>query len=131
MGTPNYMAPEQVDSKSKEIGPATDIHALGAILYEMLTGRPPFVADNSLETVRQVAQTKPRPPSEFSEVPQELERICLRCLEKSPRRRYASAHELADDLDRFVEDKTSEIMPGGPAKPRVSGPMLLITALAL
>jgi len=129
MGTPNYMAPEQVESKSKEIGPATDIYALGAILYEMLTGRPPFLGGNSLETVRQVAATPPRPPSEFAKVPEALEKICLRCLEKSPRRRYTSALELADHLDRFREDKTSEIVNLRPPNSTARRPILLIAAL--
>ena len=102
MGTPSYMAPEQASGKTKEIGPPVDIYALGAILYELLTGRPPFKATTELETVMQVVNDDPVPPSQLqSKTPRDLETICLKCLQKEPARRYASAGALAEDLRRF------------------------------
>jgi WD40 repeat protein len=102
MGTPYYMAPEQAGSSEYPIGPATDIYALGAILYELLTGRPPFVADTAAETLTQVRFQEPISPVRLRpKLPRDLATICLKCLEKSPRRRYASALSLAEDLRRF------------------------------
>ena len=102
MGTPSYMAPEQASGRNKEIGPATDVHALGIILYEMLTGRPPFRGDSHYEIVRHVLEEDATPFSRLRlPVPRDLEVICLKCLEKQPARRYASALDLAEDLRRF------------------------------
>jgi tetratricopeptide (TPR) repeat protein/tRNA A-37 threonylcarbamoyl transferase component Bud32 len=104
LGSPNYMSPEQADGRAKEVGPQADVYALGAILYELLTGRPPFIAPNIWATLELVKNVEPVPPSRLQPgVPPDLETICLKCLQKAPRDRYASADELAEDVGRFLQ----------------------------
>jgi serine/threonine-protein kinase len=110
LGTPSYMSPEQAGAERSKIGRPTDTYSIGALLYHLLTGRPPFHGENSMETLKLVREADPVLPREYNPaVPRELEMICLKCLEKRPNRRYASARALADDLQRYLDGESISI----------------------
>ncbi len=136
MGTPSYMAPEQAEGRGTDVGPLTDVYALGAVLYESLTGRPPFRAATRQETLRQVIEKEVMAPRQLNPaVPRDLEIIGLKCLQKDPARRYASALELADDLRRYLDGRPIHARPTPPSERAIrwarSRPTLAALAVAV
>jgi len=111
-GTPGYMAPEQIDPENRTLTTATDIYALGAMLYALLVARPPFQSGTTRETIRRIREDLPEPPRSIDpRIDEDIEAICLKCLEKAPERRYASASELAEDLRRYLEHRPVSARP--------------------
>ncbi len=139
MGTPSYMAPEQARGELKNLGPSADIYSLGAMLYEMLVGRPPFLGTTPFETILQVIKEEPVPPSRLiGKLPPDVETICLKCLQKEPAKRYATAELLAEDCRRFVAGEPILSRPISPAErawrwcrrnPRVAGLLATVAGL--
>jgi WD40 repeat protein/serine/threonine protein kinase len=140
VGTPSYMAPEQAAAR-KDLGPAVDVYALGAILYELITGRPPFRSETVMDTLLQVLHDDPvRPRRLQPKVPRDLETVCLKCLQKIPSQRYGSALDLADDLHRFREGESVSARPASTAeralkwarrRPAVAGLLAAVVGVSL
>jgi serine/threonine protein kinase len=130
LGTPSYMAPEQAGGRSKAVGPATDVYALGAILYELLTSSPPFRAETALDTLMQVMSEAVVPPARLRpDCPRALEAICLKCLRKKPAERYASAAALEEDLRRFLRGKCAGARPTGRRAPWLHRVVLVLVGI--
>ncbi|HQR44180.1 MAG TPA: protein kinase, partial [Gemmatales bacterium] len=138
MGSPSYMAPEQASGDASLLGPTVDVYALGAILYELLTGRPPFRASTAWDTIMQVLHDEPVPPTRLMpRLPKDIDTICLKCLSKDPKKRYASVAELDADVQRFLSDEPIHARPvawwertwkAAKRRPTLAG--LVVTALA-
>src|SRR5205085_1119147 len=115
MGSPSYMPPEQASGRQDQIGPQSDVYSIGAILYELLAGRPPFRAETPFATLQQVLNEEPPRLSKLNaKTPPDLETICLKCLEKRPERRYPSAKALAEELQRFLDQEPIHARPAMP-----------------
>ncbi len=121
LGSVNYLSPEQALGQSRHVGPAADVHALGTMLYEMLTGQLPFPGNSVLEILARIGYAEPMPPTRLEPaVPRPLEAICLRCLQKDPARRYATGRELADELRAFLNAEPAPVVPP-PVRPEQQG----------
>ena len=132
LGTPNYVSPEQAQGLSRTVGVATDVHALGAILYELLTGRPPFQGGTKLEVLEKIKTIEPQPPSRLVRgIPEDIEAVCLKCLRKSPAERYDSAGDLAEDLRRFINGEPTLARASNGLKKTTRRSAMLYPALAL
>ncbi len=117
VGSPNFMPPEQAEGRSNAVGPASDVYSLGALLYHLITGRPPFQAETLTSLLKQVVEAEPVAPQFLDpNIPRDLETICLKCLEKEPGRRYGTARELAEELGRFLGDEPIQARPASGAE---------------